>query len=975
MNATLPEQFNEQFSQQDVAVLNDFESYLSFIPTWSYRIFVNLPHKIIFLNSGNQALKTSSTAKQYVDRILGWHPVPKKNVVYWECEHRVKIHRNELSVDELIALGHKSKDSATWNSLQLPQDMKCSECGGNIVEHKRGSRTFRFASETLPGVSTNVSKQGASAEVKNTTYPEFKKWLPKFLIKKDITSRSASMIIKDIYGGADIVIDFVSYNQPPQGTAGPQRCVAKGQRVLKSSGVWTNIEDIKIGDELICETLGGYGSRQRVNKVADVIDNGFRNVYKVSCQKGITFETTADHLIMVPGRGKSSYKRLEQLTVGDSVKCKLSNIQGVKSLQDWKLILTAMIIGDGNTTGDQPRFSCKNLLLLAMVKTAIPSYIKLRGSRASTRPEGTTDYHISFIGMQNRLTRFFRSVGLWGKKAAEKFIPDIIFEQDNISIALFLKYLFATDGWASGHRIGYCSTSYRLTQDVFLLLRRLGVRSTITRKDFSNNWNTQWWVNISQAKDVLNFIDNIGIAGKDDYVGNVRREAKRRIKSRHNVCTFPNKGTDIKSVKRLSQSVKIKSIEHVGVKQVYDLTMEAKRTPLNNFLVQGGVVVHNCSIWEDEQPDMAFHEEQYPGRLVAEDGDLIISCTPADRISWLYDEVFEKAKVYYRTDAVIEAYARLCDRPGMKKVEFTNSPFDIAVIQAATDDNPTLVQSVIDDMYKDIDEVNHPETLAIRRYGIFKQISGRIFKGYAQGTHVINSEKYFPHGIPKDWTHARGIDYHPSNPWAFGCMSLSYQNELFIWAEMAPNPDNLVTLDICERLVKIGPDYKFRVNLIDPLANVKQPNTGYSTREDMNRIFHHMYKEGECKPTSWIPWDTKSQVGRDAIKTRLKNSVAVGKPFSNRIEKDGREMYLPTVWILDYCVNFSRSLKNWRMEEWANNAANQAKDAKETPQQKWSHFCMVIEGVLKHQGFRPPIRNVQRREVRKDKYFQGGARV
>ena len=593
-----------QFTQKDIETLNDFEGYLSFIPTWMYRIFVNLPHKIIFLTSGNQSLKTASTARQYVDRILGWHPIPKKNVVYWECSKRFKIHRNEITLEELLK-DHKTKDSSTWNSLQLPQDMKCPECGSEIVQHKRGSRVFRFASETLPGENINVSKDGMSAEVKNTQYPEFKKWLPKFLIKKDITSRNKSMIIKDIYGGPDIVIDFVSYNQPPQGTAGPQR----------------------------------------------------------------------------------------------------------------------------------------------------------------------------------------------------------------------------------------------------------------------------------------------------------------------------------------------------------------------------------ISIWEDEQPDMAFHEEQFPGRLVAEDGDLLISCTPADRISWLYDEVYEKAAIYFRTKAVIEAYERLCDRPGMKKQENTNSPFDIAVIEAATDDNPTLVPSVIKDMYKDVDEVNHPEIMAIRRYGIFKQVSGRIFKSYNQGTHVISSERYFPHGIPKDWSHARGIDYHQSNPWACGAMSLSFHDELFIWGELNPSPEQLVTLEIAERFARIGSDYKFSINLIDPLGDVIQTNTGYSTMDDLNRIFHMMYNEGKCKAASWQTWDTKSQVGRDEIKKRLKNSIAVGKPFSNRTEQNGKEVYLPTIWILDYCVNFSRSLKNWRLEEWANNAANQAKDSKETPQQKWSHFCMVIEGLLKHQGFRSRNPNWQPRKPARDKFYQGRARV
>lgn len=595
-----------QFNQQDISVINDFDSYLSFIPTWMYRIFVNLPHKIIYLGTGNQSMKTSSVARQYVDRILGWHPIPKKNVVYWECAKRAKIHRNDITLSELLG-DHKTKDGATWNSLQLPLDMKCPECRSEIVQHKRGSRTFRFASETLPGESVNVSEDGMSGEVKNTTYPEIKKWLPKFLIKKDITSRIKSMIIRDRYGGADIIIDFVSYNQPPQGTAGPQR----------------------------------------------------------------------------------------------------------------------------------------------------------------------------------------------------------------------------------------------------------------------------------------------------------------------------------------------------------------------------------LSVWEDEESPQLFHEEQFPGRLVAEDGDLIISCTPANRQTWLYDEVFEKAAVYFRTEAVIAAYARLCSMPDMKKQEFTKSPFDIAVIQAATDDNPTLVPDVIEDMYKDVDEVNHPEVMAIRRYGIFKQVSGRIFKSfnYTLSGQVISSDKYFPHGIPKDWRHARGIDYHPTNPWACGVMSLSHHDELFVWGELNLSPEQMITLEIAERFARIGSDYKFDINLIDPLATVIQANTGYSTMDDLNRIFDMMYREGKCKVTGWQPWDTKSQVGRDEIKKRLKNSIAVGKPFSNRTEKNGKEVYLPTIWILDYCTNFIASLKNWRNEEWANNAVNQTKEAKETPQQKWSHFCMVIEGLLKHQGFRP--RNPNRIPLKpvRDRYFQGRTAV
>jgi hypothetical protein len=98
-----------------------------------------------------------------------------------------------------------------------------------------------------------------------------KRWLPPFLIKKDITQRSPKMVIKSVLGGPDIVVEFVSYGQSVQSTAGSQRfiiaCVAEGQRVLMADGVWRPIEEIREGDEIISEALGGHGDTQRTNRV------------------------------------------------------------------------------------------------------------------------------------------------------------------------------------------------------------------------------------------------------------------------------------------------------------------------------------------------------------------------------------------------------------------------------------------------------------------------------------------------------------------------------------------------------------------------------------------------------------------------------------------------------------------------------------------------------------------------------------
>ena len=557
-------------SSKEIQSLNNFNNYLSFKETWIYRQFVNSTCKILMLVFGNQSGKTGGVARSYVARILGIHPVPKKNIVYFECIDRSSAKINEDIKKEYL-VKHKSLDSATWIFSKLPKDKKCPECGKEIIQYKRSSRVFRFCAETLPGQSANVSEEGASAEIKNTQYPELKKWLPQFLIKKDITARNVSIIIADIFGGADIIVEFVSYNQSVQSTAGPQR----------------------------------------------------------------------------------------------------------------------------------------------------------------------------------------------------------------------------------------------------------------------------------------------------------------------------------------------------------------------------------CSVWADEQPPLEFLEEQYP-RLIAEDGDLVITCTPADRLTHLYDSIFERARYYFRSKTI-------ADKFNLKQFEKTTTGTDIAVFQAATDDNPSLPKDSIESLFAEIDD---PDALLIRRYGVFKQVSGKIFKSFDYNIHVIPKDKYFPEGMPHSWAHFRGIDYHEHVNWACGMLSISPQNEAFIYGEFNPSPENMVTIEIAREFSLMGKDYKYILNLIDPLAVKVQTNTGLSAVDDLNRAFSEYRKEGIGTGGFWQPWDTKSTRGRDEIRKRLKNSALVGKPFNNTIIKDGLQVPLPTLWILDNCSITAKCFKQWRLEEWA--SVDGTKDAiKEQPQQRWSHFPVLYECLFKHPACKP----------------------
>lgn len=545
-----------EFTNREIKDLNSFSGFFRFQPTWVFKKFVNCDYKTILLTTGNQFGKTGSVAFSYVLRILGMHPIAKRNILYFECEG-----------------GH------AFSPVKCPKDFMCT-CGKELKKHKRSSRVFRFCSENLPGQSSNVSVDGESAEVKNTQYPEFKKWLPPVLIKKDITFRIPSMIISDPYGGSDIIVEFVSYNQRTQAMAGVQR----------------------------------------------------------------------------------------------------------------------------------------------------------------------------------------------------------------------------------------------------------------------------------------------------------------------------------------------------------------------------------VSIWCDEAPSPDFYEEQLP-RLLAEDGDIIFTYTPADRASWLFDEFFDRAKVYYRSEVIAKYLSKR--NFTVPQIETTDSPFSIAVIQAATDDNPTLNPKVIDDIFRQIDD---PDVLAIRRYGIFKQLSGRIFKDFEFLVHIVDGNKYFPDGVPRDWTHARGIDFHPQTPWAIGMISLSPQNEAFIWGEFNPSPEQLTIREISRETALLGKDYKFRLNKIDPFSKATQIDN-ITALDDINRAFRDLRKEGIGLGGYWDTWDTKGERGRDVIRERLKNSKITGRPFNNEVRKDGRSHFLPTIWVLGHCKISAKSFRNWRWQEWADSKSAMTKEDKNAPEQKWSHFPMVYEAIFKEPAFKPPSRS------------------
>ena len=365
--------------------------------------------------------------------------------------------------------------------------------------------------------------------------------------------------------------------------------------------------------------------------------------------------------------------------------------------------------------------------------------------------------------------------------------------------------------------------------------------------------------------------------------------------------------------------------------------------------LQSTAGVQRLGILCDEEPPFAFYEEQMP-RLMAENGDFQIGLTPAVRTSWTFDDIYEQAEIYIRTKAICEFYDRSGEKDKTKPVEkWPTRKSYMAVFQAATDDNPTLTHEAIDRALNFADE----DTVATRRYGIHRQATGRILKDFDWKIHVIDADKYFHAGrVPLNWTHFRGIDYHPRTPWACGTCSLSPTDEMFIWYARGIPPDKFTTFQIMEQFSQACMDYQFRIHLVDPLAKSGKRD-GVTDLDEIRRVTAELKRDGIGTGGYWETWDTKGEYGRDQIKVRLKNARIVGRPFNNKVVENGREINLPTIWIFrDGAWDAANDFQKWSWEQWIDQSAMMTKDDKNTPQQKHSHLPMVFECLHKHPSFK-----------------------
>jgi replicative DNA helicase len=248
----------------------------------------------------------------------------------------------------------------------------------------------------------------------------------------------------------------------------------------------------------------------------------------------------------------------------------------------------------------------------------------------------------------NPVKQWLVDIGLWGKSAHAKQVPAVIFELPREQVALFLNRAFTCDGTIyvqNGDQVGiaYSTVNEQLARDLQHLLLRFGIVAKLRYRTvpYRRTRRTAYELRIVRQEDIARFVGEIGIFGKERAAAKaVRVSSRKRPKVNLDVVPadvwnlierkkgsrtwadlsralgFTEKGHNLHvgtrgvsraRLRRIADVLgdaelanlatsdiywdRIESIEYVGERQVYDLTV-----PEHHNFVAEDIVVHNTTL-------------------------------------------------------------------------------------------------------------------------------------------------------------------------------------------------------------------------------------------------------------------------------------------------------------------------------------------------------------------------------------------
>lgn len=356
---------------------------------------------------------------------------------------------------------------------------------------------------------------------------------------------SAGKLLTGIPTGYDRFNEFTSGFQlqdliilaarPSMGKAQPL-----DSKVLTHRG-WTCMGALQIGDELA--SIDGAESR-----VLGIFPQGERQIYRLELSDGRSAECCLEHLWRVSFRQWDeprvvTTERLIAMLQKKRYRRRLyiETFSGEFGSDDdlpmdaW---LLGVLLGDGATHGTSVSFSTASKEILDRVQSTI-------GDDFQITPAGNYDYRITQTGPKTRgrgyrepnaLKQALVSLGVWGCRAYEKFIPKQYFSASRRTRTLLLNGLLDTDGWVEKWgSVRFASSSEQLARDVVELVRSIGGTASYSKKITSCSYRDE------RREGRVSFVCNIQLpenCGLELTHGKQERRAPRARTRRLNICSI-----------------------------------------------------------------------------------------------------------------------------------------------------------------------------------------------------------------------------------------------------------------------------------------------------------------------------------------------------------------------------------------------------------------------------------------------------
>lgn len=416
---------------------------------------------------------------------------------------------------------------------------------------------------------------------------------------------------------------------------------------------------------------GKEGPELSTHRASHIEQNGVRDVYKVTLKSGRSIEITDNHPLWTDKNG-GSWADLTELEEGDWVGTpeKMEINEPRQDFSDEEVKVVGYLLGDGSIHNDIKLHSSNRRIRNDFKKSL--SRMGLKEGKADYKTASFQEAHrenrVDFVRvsyssgegnseMESPVKNVLDRLDLWRRRSNDKFIPDEFFGLPENQVELLLGALWSTDGSCCNKKIEgerrkditYASISEDLARGVQRLLLRLGIQSSI--KEVEGQYNgepyTFWQVRVTTIPSKKKFCEKVNVTGKESQFESLLETLPEKDDRRfpvgliEHLDDYDRSQTETGSWKYAGQQKeresltgaslryfaeqvdpdlhdhlegdvawdKIESIEHVGEKMTYDVSV-----PEDHSFVANQMITHNTTFalnWAYKQAFIFHHNVYY----------------------------------------------------------------------------------------------------------------------------------------------------------------------------------------------------------------------------------------------------------------------------------------------------------------------------------------------------------------------------